>query len=168
MIFLFKYYLPFLVDPLSFVFQIIQYRNFVNSRTCGSIISFEGKISCFFNINCNFLLQIWLRAFACIQVLPDYIIRVPNLTVLLQGWTHQPLISCSFNVLMNSRTCWSIISFEGEIGMEANDLVNCIPERGHNWIIKHSVLFNLLSDASLLCQQSSALTGFGIMPVFDV
>ena len=79
---------------------------------------------------------------------------VPNLTVLLQDWTHQSFISCSINVLINSRTCWSIISFEGEIGMEANDLVNCIPERGHYLIIKYSILFYLLSDARLLCQQS--------------
>ena len=29
------------------------------------------------------------------------------------------------------------------IGTEANNLVNCTPERGHNWIIKHSILLYL-------------------------
>ena len=57
-------------------------------------------------------------------------IGVPNQSALLQDWMHQSFISCSFNILMHSRTCWSIISFEGEIGSEANDLVNCIPESG--------------------------------------
>ena len=43
---------------------------------------------------------------------------------------------------MKSRTDCSIISFEGEIGMEEKDIVNCIPERGHN-IIFYSVLYQL-------------------------
>ena len=32
--------------------------------------------------------------------------------------------------------------------MGANDLVNCIPERGLNWIIKHYILFYSLSDVN--------------------
>ena len=36
---------------------------------------------------------------------------------------------------MNSSTYWNVISFEGEIGIEASDFVNCIPERGRNWIM---------------------------------
>ena len=69
---------------LNHFFQIFQLRNFMNSCTCWSIISFEGEISCFFNNNCNFLLQSWLRPFACFPVLPD-----PNLFVLLQDLIHQ-------------------------------------------------------------------------------
>ena len=36
----------------------------MNSRTCGSMVSSEGEISCFFNNDGKFLLQNWLRAFA--------------------------------------------------------------------------------------------------------
>ena len=71
---------------------------------------------------------------------------------------------------MNSRTCRGIISFEGEIGLEANDLVNCIPERGHNWIIKQSILFVIrcTTNMSTVLVVTSALAGFGVIPVFDV
>ena len=82
---------------------------------------------------------------------------VLNRTALLHDSTHLSFIRCSFNAVMNSRTYWSIISFQGEIGMEANNFANCLPERGHNWIIKRIILFYLLSDARLVCQQSSLL-----------
>ena len=51
---------------------------------------------------------------------------------------------------MNSRTFWSIILFEGEIGTEANDVINYIPERGHNSILRNSILLFSSSDARLL------------------
>ena len=85
----------------------------MNLRTCGSIILFEGDISCFFNNNCNFL-QIWLCAFARFSVLPGYTFGSQTL---------QPY----------SRTGRATF---------ISGLVNCIPERGHNWIIKHSILFS--------------------------
>ena len=59
---------------------------------------------------------------------------------------------CFFNILMNSCTCGSIISFEGEIGIDVNDLVNRKYERGHNWLVKFSIRFYSLPDARLLCQ----------------
>ena len=27
--------------------------------------------------------------------------------------------------------------------MEANDFINCVPERGHDWIINHSISFDI-------------------------
>ena len=91
-------------------------------------------MSCFLYINCYFLLQIWVCASARCPVLP----WGPKLNCLTPGLDAPVLYK---------------LSFEGEIGMEANDLVNCIPERGHNWIIKCFILFYLLSDARLQCQQ---------------
>ena len=157
MIFLFQYQSPLLVKSLFFFFfffQVFQCRNFMNPRTCGSRISFVGEISCFFNNNCNFLLKIWLRAFAFLPVSSWLHLGVPNLTVLLQDWTHQSFICCFFNILMTFRTCWSIISFEGEIGMEANDDSRYLNTRKRPYLDKKSILFYSLSDARLLWQQS--------------
>ena len=54
--------------------------------------------------------------------------------------------------------------------MEANDFVNFIPERGHNWIVKHSILFvirctTIMSTALVI---TFALAGFDIISVFDL
>ena len=75
---------------------------------------------------------------------------VPNLTALLQDWMHQSLKSYSFHVL-NLSYLLKHHFFWGRNRNEANDLVNCIPERNHNWILKHSILFYSIW---LLCQQS--------------
>ena len=128
-------------------FSNISIKKFYESRVCGSIISFEVKISCVSNNNCNFLLRILLRIFACFPVLPAGLhLGVPNRIATLQDRMHKSFISCFFSILMNSCTwgsiisfqgemscffnilmnpciCGSMISFEGEIGMEANDLV---------------------------------------------
>ena len=56
--------------------------------------------------------------------------------------------------------------------MEANDRVNCIPERGHNWMIKHSILFFFVIRCTTTMPRvlvaTSARAGFGTIPMFDV
>ena len=50
--------------------------------------------------NCNYLSQIWQRAFARFLILPGELhLGVPNRTAIIQDWAHQSFISCLFYLL---------------------------------------------------------------------
>ena len=71
------------VDNTS-IFWVFQHFDYY--RSLDSVTNLAG---CFYMLSSSSWLHLW----------------VPNLTALLHDWMHQSLISCSFNVLMNSRTC---------------------------------------------------------------
>ena len=122
----------------------------MNSCTCGSIISFEGEINRFFD---NDLIFCYKLGLGLLHTFHFFLTTswCPKPNCLTPGLGAPILYNCSFNGLMNSRSCLSILSFKGKIRMEANNLVNFIPKRGYPQLpVTKRMLYQLSHSASNL------------------